>query len=65
MGYGDDWRDHRKMFHEHFNAHAIMKYGPEFPRAMQATLLRLLEHPNDFMQHLRLCVLVCSIDSTS
>lgn len=60
MDYGDEWREHRRMFHQHFNAQAITKYGPEFPRAVQETLLRLLEHPDDFMEHLRQCVLVCS-----
>lgn len=58
VGYGDKWRTQRRMFHQHFNAHAMLKYGPHFPRVVRQTLLRLLDHPDDFMEHLRQWVFV-------
>ncbi|KAF7789958.1 hypothetical protein EIP86_000906 [Pleurotus ostreatoroseus] len=53
MGYGNAWREQRRMFHQHFNGQAILKYAPQFPRAARDLLLRLLERPEDFMAHLR------------
>ncbi|KAJ3530716.1 hypothetical protein NM688_g7671 [Phlebia brevispora] len=53
MGYGDKWREHRRVFHQHFNAQAIVKYQPWSARETRALLLRLLEQPEDFMPHLR------------
>ncbi|KAF7789957.1 hypothetical protein EIP86_000905 [Pleurotus ostreatoroseus] len=53
MGYGNVWREQRRVFHQHFNGQAILKYAPQFPRAVHDLLLRLLERPEDFMAHLR------------
>ncbi|KAJ3550195.1 hypothetical protein NM688_g5103 [Phlebia brevispora] len=53
MGYGDEWREHRRLFHQHFNGQVTVKYQPESAREVRALLPHLLEEPEDYMQHMR------------
>jgi len=51
--YGQWWRRHRRVFHEHFHPNAIRKYQPVQAREAHAFIKRLLESPKKFKQHIR------------
>ncbi|KAA1467135.1 cytochrome P450 [Dentipellis sp. KUC8613] len=51
--YGQRWRDVRKEFHEHFRQAAVVQYRPVEVKATHRLLARMLQKPNDFMDHLR------------
>ena len=53
MGYGDDWRERRRVFHQYFNPNAAVTYRPRELKVARQLLARLLETPDDFMIHLR------------
>ena len=53
MGYDDEWREHRRLFHQHFGAQAVANYEPQLRRAVGEALSCLLEDPENFMGHLR------------
>ena len=53
MGYDDEWREHRRLFHHHFGAQAVASYEQQLRRAVGEALSNLLDDPNDFMGHLR------------
>ncbi|KDQ53882.1 hypothetical protein JAAARDRAFT_415303 [Jaapia argillacea MUCL 33604] len=54
MRYGSEWRDYRRVFHQHFNQLAVDKYQSIQTRESRAFLRRLLETPEDFYDHIRL-----------
>ncbi|KDQ52205.1 hypothetical protein JAAARDRAFT_138959 [Jaapia argillacea MUCL 33604] len=54
MRYGPQWRDYRRVFHQHFNQVAVDKYQDIQARESQVFLRRLLETPEDFFDHIRL-----------
>lgn len=56
MGYGDDWRERRRVFHQFFHPNAAVAYRPRELKVARELLRRLLESPDDFMTHLRQCV---------
>ncbi|KAJ6579966.1 cytochrome P450 [Mycena vulgaris] len=49
--YGDDWRSHRKIFHEAFNVAATKNYHPQERAGAHGLLRGLLEDPHDVMGH--------------
>ncbi|KAI0743064.1 cytochrome P450 [Daedaleopsis nitida] len=53
MGYGDDWRERRRVFHQYFHPNAAVNYRPRSLKVARELLRRLLESPDDFMVHLR------------
>ncbi|KAF9466030.1 cytochrome P450 [Collybia nuda] len=53
MPYGSWWRRHRRAFHEHFHANAVLKYQPIQQREARAFLRRLLVTPETFAHHIR------------
>ncbi|PIL25684.1 cytochrome P450 [Ganoderma sinense ZZ0214-1] len=53
MGYGDDWRERRRVFHQFFHPNAAVAYRPRELKVARELLQRLLESPDDFMVHLR------------
>ncbi|KZT03231.1 cytochrome P450 [Laetiporus sulphureus 93-53] len=53
MGYGDRWRERRRVFHQHFHLTAALQYRPRALKGARTLLRRLLENPDDFMIHLR------------
>lgn len=62
MGYGDHWRERRRIFHQHFHPTAALQYRPRAIHGARVLIQRLLETPDDFMMHLRQYVLcACSI----
>ncbi|KAI0659485.1 cytochrome P450 [Cubamyces menziesii] len=53
MGYGDSWRERRRVFHQYFHPNAATSYRPREIKVARELLRRLLETPDDFMIHLR------------
>lgn len=56
MPYGSWWRRHRKAFHQYFYPNAAAHYIPKQMSEARKTLVRLLEEPNEFMDHIRVYV---------
>ncbi|KIJ25376.1 hypothetical protein M422DRAFT_237031 [Sphaerobolus stellatus SS14] len=55
QGYGDIWRQHRRVFQQYFNINAVSKYRPIQLREARKLLLRILNdsNPMDVKEHLR------------
>ncbi|KAJ7483546.1 cytochrome P450 [Mycena latifolia] len=53
MKYGDQWRSHRKMFHEAFNVGAVKQFQQQELAAAHTLLRRILQDPRDVMRHFR------------
>ncbi|KAJ6565505.1 cytochrome P450 [Mycena vulgaris] len=53
MKYGDEWRTHRRLFNQSFNAKASRKYEPQELTGTHALLGRLRATPEGFMDHFR------------
>ncbi|KAI8996249.1 cytochrome P450 [Trametes punicea] len=53
MGYGENWRERRRVFHQYFHPNAATTYRPKELKVARELLRRLLETPEDFMVHLR------------
>lgn len=56
MAYGQWWRDHRRVFWQHMNQHAIEVYRPVQVAVIRKLLRKLLKTPDNFKQLIRLCV---------
>ena len=54
MPYGQWWRDHRRAFWQHLNPRAIDIYRPIQVAVMRKLLLKLLQTPEHFREHIRL-----------
>jgi len=54
MGYGDDWKKHRRLFHQSFNQNAIMGYRPTQLKHARAMMRRLLDKPDDLYEQSKL-----------
>lgn len=53
MGYGDGWRERRRIFHQYFHPNAALQYRPIELKGARELLRRLLTNPDNFMRHLR------------
>ena len=53
MPYGDEWRDHSRIFHRFFNPRVTKTYVPRIDREVKATLVRLARTPEHFFEHFR------------
>lgn len=51
--YGDYWRQHRRLFHQHFRAQSIPQYHQKQAAAARRLLQLLLDTPADFAKHIR------------
>lgn len=52
--YGKQWREYRKMLHQHFNMNAVTKYEPQDVKAAHEFLQRLATTPEEFLNHTKL-----------
>lgn len=52
--YGDSWRKHRRMFVSKFGGSVVQKFYPILERSTALLLERLLESPEEFIDHIRL-----------
>ncbi|KAF7374545.1 O-methylsterigmatocystin oxidoreductase [Mycena sanguinolenta] len=50
---GDKWRDHRKMFHQHFRQDVARNYRPIQMKKVHLLLQELLSSPQEFREHLK------------
>ncbi|KAI0361666.1 cytochrome P450 [Trametes cingulata] len=53
MGYGPQWRQTRRAFHEHFHQGAVQQYQPTQLSGARKFLTRLLANPGNFVHDLR------------
>ncbi|KAI0820142.1 cytochrome P450 [Trametes gibbosa] len=53
MGYGESWRERRRVFHQYFHPNAATSYRPKELKVARELLRRLLETPDEYMVHLR------------
>ncbi|KIP08000.1 hypothetical protein PHLGIDRAFT_105055 [Phlebiopsis gigantea 11061_1 CR5-6] len=53
MDYGDEWRSHRRMFHQQFTPKVIPEYHPASQRGISRFLNLLHESPDNFPRHIR------------
>lgn len=53
MPYGDTWRKHRRLFHNHFNPAASLTYLDVQTKEAHSLLQSLAENPADFVRHIR------------
>ncbi|EKM59174.1 uncharacterized protein PHACADRAFT_249435 [Phanerochaete carnosa HHB-10118-sp] len=53
MPYGDFWREHRRMFHQHFHSDVVSKHHIHILKQAKDLLGRILADPDNLTQHLR------------
>lgn len=56
MQYGDTWRAHRRIVHQHFGPEAIRNYHPLLISRNNNLLQNLLEEPETMVEQLKQCV---------
>ena len=54
MPYGDEWREQRRLFDQHFKTSMIPSYHPGMRKEVQRLLGLLLDQPDHFYEHIRL-----------
>ncbi|KAG7087458.1 hypothetical protein E1B28_013424 [Marasmius oreades] len=54
MEYSDQWRLHRKTFHQSFHPRSLSEYHDIQRRRTAQLVKKLLTSPNDFFQHVRM-----------
>lgn len=53
MEYGESWKQHRKLFQREFHPNAVTAlFQPQVLKHTSGLLTRLLESPDDFMEHI-------------
>ncbi|KAJ3503006.1 hypothetical protein NLJ89_g8629 [Agrocybe chaxingu] len=62
MGYGDEWRRHRKACQQHLNREAAKSYQPIQAKKTHEILLALLQSPEKFAAHTRMHSLGITMD---
>lgn len=55
MPYGNEWRAHRRTFHQHFNEQSVKRYETQISRYTAMFLKLLLDTPGQFLGHSRWC----------
>lgn len=61
MPYGDVWRSVRKYFHNIVGSRELGKFLPMIENESSKLLISLLCTPQDFLEHVRRCVMFCLI----
>ena len=52
LPYGDQWRLHRRFFHQAFRADCVARFAPLQQQKSFQLLHRLLEGPSQFPEHI-------------
>ena len=52
LRYGQEWRTHRRVFHQELLPNAVVPYQPLQRQVANQLLLDLLEKPQDFFHHI-------------
>nr|BAL05116.1 cytochrome P450 [Phanerodontia chrysosporium] len=53
MAYGDCWRKHRRLFHQHFRPAAVPQYHSAQAKGVHNLLKLLMRSPERFREHIR------------
>jgi cytochrome P450 len=53
MKYAEPWKEHRKMFQQHFHPLNTESYQPKEQEYVHKLLKRLHESPDNFLGHIR------------
>ena len=53
MKYAEPWKEHRKMFQQHFHPLNTESYQPKEQEYIHKLLKRLHESPDNFLDHIR------------
>ncbi|KAF8651376.1 hypothetical protein AX16_004823 [Volvariella volvacea WC 439] len=53
MGYGNSWKERRKLMHQSFHPAAVSQFHPHVLKATHTMLRNLLTSPQNFMHHVR------------
>ena len=53
MPYGQRWRQHRRLFWQHFNVRANSVYQQTQTETTRKFLLKLLQDPSQLVEHIR------------
>nr|VWP02386.1 Hist_deacetyl domain-containing protein [Ganoderma boninense] len=53
MPYGQQWRQHRRLFWQHFNVRAVSAYQQTQTETTRKFLLKLLQDPSQLVGHIR------------
>lgn len=51
--YGEQWREERRSFHQIFTPSVVTQYRPRISSEAGKLLKRLIDAPEDFMDHIR------------
>lgn len=62
--YGPKWKFARRLFHHHFNNKVLPDFEPRQKKATYELLHRLAENPDNFLEHIRLYVLLVTMDAS-
>lgn len=54
LPYGNEWRDHRRIFHQEMRPEAAVKYRPAHMVKAHDLLRRLTTTPNLFSEHVKM-----------
>ncbi|GJE84148.1 cytochrome P450 [Phanerochaete sordida] len=54
MPYGDSWREHRRMFHQHFHPGVVDKHHAHIEKQAKDLLRRIHANPDGLMKYLRI-----------
>ena len=57
MGYGVEWRQHRRAFHRIMNQEVMVDWHPVQLKVTRKFLYSLLRTPDQLGEHLKLCVI--------
>nr|BAK09383.1 cytochrome P450 [Postia placenta] len=64
MAYGDDWKTHRRVFHQHFNPSVVSQYLPVQIKHARAMLSRLLDDPKSLYEQSKFVTASIILDVT-
>ena len=53
MNYGQEWREHRRMFQQYFRPMALFQYHSRMTKEVYHLLQLLLDTPDAFQKHIR------------
>jgi hypothetical protein len=62
MRYGPRWKEHRRVFHSHFN-HSVTEHQEIQLEISRELLILLLKEPENYVEQIRQCVLFGFVSS--
>ena len=53
LPYGDYWKEHRRLFHQHFRPQSLLQYHDKQVKAARRLVRLVLDSPQDYAKHIR------------